>query len=170
MKKTAIVLENGFEQDIPKELIKCLERNGVEWAHYDTRFAFWPENREATFKFFSELPTNQTLACHHVFDGFQQLELFINLLHKLKDKCFTFQIMNASLCDNLLEFYEHHESSLTPEEFFDDDNLERVEKFKQEMNKKFIEVLSFHNLVWLREYNYSTDLKTLEDIKNNCWE
>ena len=79
----AIVLENGFVEDIPKSLIKLLERENVEWEWYDMRERFWPENKAETIAYFSSLPEGQVFYCHTVFDGYQQLELMILLLHTL---------------------------------------------------------------------------------------
>lgn len=167
MENKAIVLENGFERDIPDELIEYLDDEKIEWEHYDTRFSFWPENRVKTMEFFSALPEGQLLLCHTVFDGFKQLELFINLLHKLLDKKFKFKIMHGCLGDDLMEFYNNRESSIAPEEYDDDDNFERAEKFKKDMNKKFLEVLACHDITWLKVYGEDILFKTLDDIINS---
>ena len=34
------ILENGFEMDIPKQLIKFLKRRNVDWEWYDMREIF----------------------------------------------------------------------------------------------------------------------------------
>lgn len=36
----AIVLENGFQQDIPKDLIDYLNERNVEWEWFDMRERF----------------------------------------------------------------------------------------------------------------------------------
>mgnify|MGYP000848509924 CR=1 FL=1 len=171
----ALVLENGFEMDIPKELTDYLKDENIKWEWYDTRFSFWKENREATMKFFSELPVGKRIYCHTCFDGFMQLELFIELLFKFKDKKFTFKIMHGCLAEDLLEFYNKDESSIPPKEL--EDQLEKADtdekckavfkafkNFKQEMNKKFLEVLSCHDIYWV---NYHTEylFKNLQDIE-----
>ncbi len=165
-----IVLENGFVRDIPEDLIKYLEDNNISWVHYDTRFGFWPENRTNTIEYFKSLPKNQIFMCETVFDGFQQLELFIELLHSLKDKEFTLKIMNPSLCDNLIEFYNEYDSSISPKEL--DDFPKKRKEFKLEMNKKFLEVLQYHNIYWLYRFKKEDGilLKTLEEIDNLTWE
>ena len=89
----AIVLENGFIIDIPEELIRYLEKNKIQWDWYDMRGKFWPENQKATVGFFTDLPKGQLLICSTVFDGYQQLELMIQLLYKLREKSFIFQIV-----------------------------------------------------------------------------
>lgn len=168
MKEKAIVLENGFIIDIPNEMKEYLKTHKIEWEWYDTRFSFWKENREATVKYFSNLPKGQLLICSTVFDGFQQLELFINLLHKLKDKNFSFKIMHGCLCNDFIDFLDEYESSITPKEL--DDYPDKREDFKKEMNQKFFEVLQYHNIYWLDRF--SSDgivLKNLEDIKENCF-
>ena len=169
----AIVLENGFKIDIPEELIEYLKEEEVEWELYDTRFSFWKENREDTLKFFSQLPTGQTFYCHTVFDGFQQLELFIQLLYKLKEKNFTFKIMHGNLAEDLQEFLEERESSITPNELEAELNNatsdadfktvnEKIKAFKKQMNEMFLEVLSSHNIYWVSYKEYL--LKSLDDI------
>lgn len=176
MKKNnkALVLENGFVIDIPKELLEYLKEKEVEWEWYDTRFAFWKENREATLKFFSELPVGQVLYCHTVFENFQQLELFIQLFYKLREKHFTFKIMHGRLAEDFLDFYAERESSILPSEIekeIDDAKTDaefdlankKAKAFKEEMNKMFLEVLSSHNISWV---TYKEILfKTLDDVK-----
>jgi hypothetical protein len=171
----ALVLENGFVIDIPKELINYLKYENIEWDWYDTRFSFWKENRKATMKFFSELPIGKRIYCYTCFDGFQQLELFIQLLYKFKEKKFTFKIMHGCLAEDLLKFFDERESTITPDEIEKElDNAdtdaefkaanEKVKAFKKQMNEMFLEVLSFHNIYWINwhdEYLF----KTLEDLK-----
>jgi hypothetical protein len=165
----ALVLENGFEIDIPEELIEYLNENKIKWQWVDTRFLFWKENRVSTVKYFSELPDNQLLICSTVFDGYQQLELFIQLLFKLKDKNFTFKIMHSFLCDDLIKFYEHYESSITPYTKEYDDSPKKREEFKQQMNNKFLEVLKSHNIYWIERFGDEILLKNIEDVKSNCF-
>lgn len=171
----AIVLENGFERDIPKSLISYLENNKIEWKHYDMRQRFWKENKAKTVKFFSSLPEGQVLLCHTVFDGFEQLELMIELLYSLRHKKFTFKIMHGCLAQDLLEFYENETSSITPKEIDDEldkDDLsdaecdaiyEKTYAFKREMNEKFLEVLKCHDIYWIRWEEFL--FKNLDDIK-----
>ncbi len=174
-----LVLENGFEFDIPEELRSHLSHNNIEFDWYDTRCCFWKENRETTFEFFSNLPTGKQLYCHTTFDGFQQLELFIELLHKLKDKNFTLKIMHGSLADGFIVFYNERESSITPKELekeLDDTETHedlvnvrnKILDFKKEMNKKFLEVLEFHDIYWI-SWDKNVLFNNLDDIKNNCY-
>lgn len=176
--KKALVLENGFIIDIPEELTRYLERNKIDWEWYDMRRKFWPENREETFRFFAGLPEGQMLICHTVFDGYQQLELMIELLHKLKDKKFTFKIMQGCLCDNLLRFLAKEESSITPRELeskLEEDLSDKecravyqqIYDFKKDMNKKFEEVLAAHDIYWLNSFGGEIQLKSIEDINKN---
>lgn len=175
----ALVLENGLEIDIPKDLIKYLKKNKIEWKWFDMRERFWPENKAKTIKLFSELPKGQVLICDTVFDGYQQLELMIQLLHKLKDKEFIFKIIHPCLPNSLIKFYEEEESSITPKELTNklesDEDLtdkqldkiyEEIYSFKKEINHKFIEVLEYHNIIWLDE---EIELKSLDIIKENTF-
>jgi len=173
----AIILENGFERDIPEELIGYLDNRKISWQHYDMREKFWPTNRAETIDFFSSLPEGQLLVCHTVFEDFQQLELMIELLYKLKHKKFTLKIMHGCLAEDLLKFYEEKESSITPREL--EEELEgdlsdkqvnlayqKIYKFKKEINTKFLEVLSSHNIYWIKWKEIL--LKNLNDIKSAC--
>jgi hypothetical protein len=175
-----IVLENGFERDIPKELTRYLERNKIEWEWFDMRQRFWPENRKETMMHFSNLPVGQEFICNTVFDGFQQLELMIELLHKLRDKKFTLKIQHPCLPKNLLEFYEETESSITPdtlEKKVEDaasseetkEAYKKIKAYKESMNRKFREVLKYHNIYWIRVYGSKEGIRisTLKDIKDN---
>lgn len=179
----ALVLENGFVQDIPKQLIRYLDREKIEWEWYDMRTRFWPENREATFTFFSELPEGQELICNTTFDGYAQLELMIELLYKLRHKHFTFKIEHGCLCDGLLEFLNEKESSISPRELDKalegdltdeecDEVYEKLYQFKRDMNQKFFDVLQAHEVYWIsRRFDTGIGLlKTLEDIKENTYE
>lgn len=168
----AIVLENGFEIDIPKKLKSYLEDKGIGWEWKDSRFFFWKENRAATYEYFENLPDGQLLMCSTVFDGLQQLELFIQLFHSLKHKQFTFKIANSCLPNELLKFYEHYESSITPKEYDEDETPDRVNDFKKEINKKFLEVLKAHNIIWLTSlYSDGDEIKFsgIATIKKNCF-
>jgi hypothetical protein len=175
-----IVLENGFERDIPEELIRYLKSKKIEWEWFDMRQRFWPENRVETMKIFSEYPEGQEFICNTVFDGFQQLELMIELLYKLKSKKFTITIQHPCLPSNLLEYYEEKESGITPKELEDkldaanshEESKEahnKIKAFKRSMNRKLREVLKFHNVYWLRVYESreAVRLSKLKDIKDN---
>jgi len=176
MNSKAIVLENGFEIDIPEELIDYMNYQKIEYQCYDMRERFWKENRESTFKFFSELPEGQLLMCHTTFEDFQQLELIIQLLHKLKHKHFKFMIMHGCLAEDLLKFYEETESSITPSEFekqlegeLTDEEVyaiyDNIHAFKTQMNEKFLEVLEVHEVYWIGGFKDYL-LNNMEDIKN----
>jgi hypothetical protein len=39
----ALILENGLKSDVPEELIKHIERSGLEWNVFDMSERFWPE-------------------------------------------------------------------------------------------------------------------------------
>src|ERR1035438_4779803 len=157
----AIVLENGFERDVPEQLMEHLKENKISWELFDMREKFWPKNRKATFEFFSNLPKGQLIFCQTVFVEFQQLELMIELLHKLKDKNFTIKMVHGCLAESLLRFYDQTESSITPSEL--NKELEKdltnkqakvifkkIDDFKKEINKKFLEVSDSHNIYWIR--------------------
>jgi hypothetical protein len=163
--KKAIVLENGFKQDIPGELIDYLKEEGIKWKWYDTRFSFWKENREKTMAFFASLPIGQVLVCHTVFDGYQQLELFINLLHHLKESQFTFKIMHGCLAEDLYKWYDKYESSIVPTTAEYNDDPEKRAIFKREMNKRFREVLAAHKIIWIRRHGMEEHLTDLGTIK-----
>jgi len=171
----ALVLENGYVIDIPDTLVRYLSLKKIKWKWYDMRQKFWPENKEKTLRFFENLPDGQMIFCHTVFEDFQQLELMIELLHKLRHKNFTFKIMHGCLCDDLIKFLNETESSITPkelesklEETLTDEECDvifkQIESFKTEMNKKFEEVLSHHNISWLKNHGEEILLKTIEDI------
>lgn len=175
-----IVLENGFEQDIPEELIRYLDRNKIEWEWLDMRFRFWPENRVETMKMFTDYPKGQEFICNTVFDGFQQLELMVEMLHKLRDKNFTIKIQHPCLPKNLLEFLDERESSITPdilEKKLNDatsqqeskDAHNKIKAFKESMNRKFKDVLKYHNIYWINVYGTAEGIriKSLKDIKDN---
>lgn len=177
----ALVLENGFIIDIPEELIRYLKRNQINWEWYDMRQKFWPENRKTTFEFFANLPTGQLLICNTVFDGYQQLELMIQLLHKFKSKNFTFKIMQGCLCNNLLDFLAEDESSITPKELEKelekdltdkecDAIYEKIYEFKRNINKQFEEVLQAHNIYWIKPHGEDILLKTIDDINKNKYD
>lgn len=178
----ALVLENGMIIDIPEELIKFLDRNKIEWEWFDMRRRFFPENRKKTLEFFSNLPEGQVLICSTVFDGYQQLELMIQLLHKLKKKKFVFKIMQGCLCDNLLKFLAEEESSITPKEFnreLEQENLteaecdaiyEKIYSFKKEINKQFEEILSSHEVYWIESHGEEVRLNSIEDIEKNKYD
>jgi len=158
----AIVLENGFERDIPKRLLKYMKRNDIEFTHYDMRERFWPDNRDETLKFFNELPEGQLFCLSTVFDGFMQLELMINLLTKLKDKNFEIRMSVYSLPNSFIEYIDEWRSEIA------DDNLsyEEEKKFKLAMNKKFEEVLVNHKIVWIHPHDGDIHLESLEQIKS----
>lgn len=181
MENKTLVLENGFVIDIPEQLTRYLERNKINWEWYDMRQKFWLENREETFKFFAGLPKGQTLICHTTFDGYQQLELMIQLLHKLKDNNFTFKIMHGCLCNDILKFLSEEESSITPkelekklEEDLTDEEChaiyEKIYNFKKEMNKKFEEVLVAHEIYWIKTHGEEIRLSSIQDIEDNKYD
>ena len=165
-----IILENGFECDIPEELMHIIDRAGWEWEWYDMRERFWPENQKATIQFFQDLPVGQCLTCSTVFNGFQQLELMIELLYHLKDKHFEFRIMHGCLADDLAEWYDYYESSICPntEEYNNDPDLRK--KFKQNMNTKFLTVLENHKIIWLRCYGKEIPLETIQIVRDNVYD
>lgn len=168
-KQKAIVLENGFKMDIPEGLTSYLHEEGIEWKWYDMRERFWPENREETIKYFSSLPIGQKLYCHTTFDGWQQLELMIQLLYKLKEKKFELHIMNPSLCNNLRKFLEESESSICPNTKEYNDSPKKREKLKNEVVLQFYTVMNTHKIFWLN-YHRDIQLRTMEDIISNCYE
>lgn len=170
----AILLENGFDIDVPKELKDYLIDEGTSWDHYDTRFSFWKENRAKTFDFFNNLPESQYLICSTCFDGYQQLELFVELFHKLKHKKFKFKIMHPSLCNDFIDFLAERESSITPDELekkLEEDLstveitkvLNKIKDFKLQMNQKFFEVLEHHDIYQL-SWGEELLLKNKEDL------
>lgn len=170
----AIVLENGFQQDIPKDLTNYLKSRNIEWEWFDMRFCFEPDNRVNTVKAFSEFPVGQHFYIHTTFQDYIQLEYMILLLDKLKDKNFSLYIDHGCLANDFLDFYEEEESSITPNELTgrleddltdaeSDEVYEKIYAFKQVMNEKFLEVLKAHNIYWI---TYDDVLfKSLDDIK-----
>lgn len=160
----AIVLENGFERDIPKSLLKYMKRGDIEFTHYDMRKRFWPENREETLKFFSNLPEGQLFCLSTVFDGFMQLELMIQLLTKLKDKKFEIRMSTYSLPHAFVEYLDEPRSELVDE----DDELSYQEEldFKLAMNKDFENILVNHKIVWIHPHDEDIHLESVEQIKN----
>ena len=165
MSMKAYVLENGFEQDIPSSLIKYLVRHEIDCEWYDMRQRFWPEKTKATFKFFSGLPTGTEFYIHTVFDGFAQLDLMVELLHKLQNKRFSIHIMNPSLCENFVDFYEQYNSEITPDTDEYNDSADLREQFKADINTKFEQVLTYHKLIQL-SWAGNTQFKTYKQIKD----
>jgi|ERR1044072_2986649 hypothetical protein len=170
----AIVLENGFKQDVPEELTDYLKERNIEWEWFDMRFSFYPENRVETMKVFSEFPVGQTFYVHTTFEDYVQLEYMILLLDKLKHKNFSLYIDHGCLAKDFLDFYNEEESSITPDELtaqleddLTDEESEKVYEliyaFKKGINEKFLEVLKAHNIYWI---TYDDVLfKSLDDIK-----
>lgn len=157
------VLENGDLREVPDELIRYLDAITLyKWKLFDMRQRFWPENKEETIKIFASAPVGHIFYSATSFDGWQQFEMMIKLLHKLKDKKFKLYLYNRSLCDNLFEFYECKESSLATGGKYDDD-VKLREQMKTEMNKLFLEVLTFHEIYWLVSGD-GIPLKTIDDI------
>lgn len=116
-----------------------------------------------------------------MFDGYQQLELMIQLLYKLREKSFTFKIMQGCLCNNLLDFLAEEESSITPKELeaeFEknltdeecDAIYEKIYDFKKEINRQFVEVLQSHNVYWIKSHGEDVLLKTVDDIEKNKYD
>lgn len=177
MENKAIVIENGFEMDIPEELISYMKDRNISYTWIDARELFFPENRENTKKYFSELPEGQTFYISTVFEDFQQLELFIVLLYKLRHKKFCFKIMNWSLGEEFLNFYEKRESSITPNELekeFEKDLSEeesknlmaKIYRFKDDMNGMFLEILKAHDIYKITNIRRDeTIFKNILDIK-----
>lgn len=161
----AIVLEHGFEQDIPDDLIEYLDEHKIDWQWFDMRERFWPKNRQSTFSFFAALPEGTEIYTHHVFVDYIYLEMMINFLHVLKDKKFKVHIMNYSLCENLVKYYEAYESDITPNTDEYNDSPKLRTEFKLEMNKKFIDVLQWHQLYHLTGYGKPVHLKSYDFIK-----
>jgi len=175
-----LILEHGGSYELEEESIKYVEKRlNKSWEYFDLRERFWPKNRKSTFDFFASLKENQIIAAKTVFADFIQLEMFIEMLHKLKDKHFTVYLFNPILPDKLLIFLKEKESSITPpelekqleeEEITDEEGDEVYKKiyaFKKEMNKKFFEVLTYHTIIWVRCYGLSTQITNLKDLESN---
>ena len=176
-----IILENGNEFDMPSKLKRYLDSNKIEWELYDMRQRFWPENEKETIKFFSELPKNQEFILETVFNGFQQLELMIELLYKLRNKEFTIKILHPCLFENLVTWLKTKESEITPKELekplYDmsreysdeelDETYEKIYAFKSELIQKFSWVLSSHNISWVGRFDGDILIKDIQYIKNN---
>jgi len=174
-----VILENGFLRDVPKELLKWLERNNVlEYELVDTRQMFWQENVENTFKKFMSYENGTNFYTHHVFEDFQLLELFTELFYEIDDRTFNFHIMNYSMVEYLTDFLKQDRADITPRELqkaFDKaKNNEESNKawneileFKKEIVRKFENVLQKHNLIWIRPFGYENiTFKRLDDIIN----
>ena len=179
--KQALVIENGEKRDIPKSLISYLDKNDYEWTHLNVQESFWPKNRISTLQFFSNLPNNHTIICDTVFDGFLQLELFIQLFDSLKDKHFNIRIRHGCLCDDIIKYYDGRTSELTPDEIEDAlDNAsdeetyeaakEKLIQFKQSMNNKLESILQSHDVYWIPHYDEDVKLDSIETIRKNCIE
>lgn len=174
-----VILENGFLRDVPKELLRWLERNNIlEYELVDTRQIFWKENVKNTFKKFMSYEDGTNFYTHHVFEDFQLLELFTELFYEINDKTFNFHIMNNSMVEYLQDFLKQDRADITPNElqrFFDisptleDSNIiwNQILEFKKEIVRKFENVLQKHNFIWILPYgNKSVIFKSLEEIKN----
>ena len=122
----------------------------------------------ATFDFFAALPDNQPILAATVFEDYIQLESFIVFFEHLRDKHFIIKLMNNSLCDNLLEFYNKLKSDITPKEIEDD--WEETKAFKIEMNERFLRVLGYHDVYALDSWGHEILIKTLDDLHINSWE
>jgi len=172
-----LVLENGFKSEIEDKVLRYLDSKELEWEHYDSRFSFWKENKVATYEFFANLADEKEMICATVFDGFQQLELFIELFYALKHKNFTFKIIFWGLEEELLDWYNSRESTITPKELDDrlcEDDLtidetkltyDKIYAFKAEMNEKLLEVLKAHTIISL-EGRKECVLRTMDDIQH----
>lgn len=162
----AYVLEDGFERDIPKELINYLSKNNIVWEWYDVRERFWPKNREETFNFFSNLPNGIELYTHHVFTDYQIFELMVELLYKITDRSFKVHIMNSSLCEYLVKYYDAYESDITPNNDLFNYNYKLRLSFKTDMNTKFEQVMRQHELYHISSYgNKKTHLYSIDQIR-----
>jgi hypothetical protein len=150
--------------DIPEELLSYLKERNVEWEWFDMRERFWPENRKETFKIFSDFPVGQVFYCNTTFDGFQQLELMIELFYKLIDKKFTLKIDHGCLDKDLLEFYSEKRSTLVPS----DASAKENSGYKKIMNRKFLDVLKAHDIWWIPSCGDEVLFKTLSDIKKSA--
>jgi hypothetical protein len=155
--------------DIPEELIRWLDRNGVEnrelWTHF--KQSFWPENRKATLERFAAITPEDNVYCATVFDGWMQLELMIEMLHGFiaKGKKINFHVMVApDLHHHIKEYLEEYESELTPDTDEYDNDYKLRREFKNEMNKKLFEVIKFHNICDLERYG---EKKTIRVTKTS---
>lgn len=151
-----LVLNNYHLMDMEKEFKDFLKKNFTEnqeiWAHFQE--AFWPENRKETINKFLSLKTDDNVLCRTVFDGYQQLELMVNLLSELKKQKIKLNvyISNPCLVKNFKDYLDKYESDITPNTQEYDDDPDLREKFKLDMNKKFLDVLSYHKIYELREF------------------
>lgn len=143
-----LIIENSGPQDFPEELTTLLENNFKEnreiWYFFGE--AFWPKNRKETHQRFMALPEGSNIICDHTFDGYQQVELMIDLLSEFKriGKKVNVYIYNPCLDVNFKEFIEGRFSSIEPEEIENDYELRK--EFKRDMNKKFFDILEYHEV------------------------
>lgn len=170
----ALILENEGLDGIPKNLINYCDRNNIEWEFYDMRERFWPENRQTTVNYFKYLPDGQKLLCHTVFDGYDQLELMIQLLYSIKDRKFEIGIMNNYLTQEISDWFDRNTADSTPGELQkhfnihgDDESWELIVNYKKDLNEKFKQVLAHHKIMWIHLHEKDIHLKDLETIKTS---
>lgn len=169
-----LIIENQHEIDIPEELQRLMGvafKEGRElWCHFHE--AFWPENRKETLGRLMQLKTNDVIVCQHVFDGYQQLELMSEVLNKLTElgEKIDVYIVHPTLDEELNDFLDKYESSITPdtEEYDDDPDLRQA--FKKSQNDKVISAVKNHRIFgvcrgWVFKISYSKSKKKFSKRK-----
>lgn len=122
-----------------------------EWLKF--RFAFWPEERANTIKKFLSLENGDNIICQTVFDGMDQAELMINVLHKLMNN--DIKINFYIICNCMIEDFKKYVNSYP---YVD----EKEEEERQRILKEMKNVILYHNI-----YNLKGSL--FHDLNNrNC--
>jgi len=172
-----IILENGFEVDIPERLQRYLKSFNIDYTLLNTSELFYPENLTSTLQKFNQFPDGQEFLCDTCFYYSYQLERGIQLLHSLKDKNFKIQFISYSIPSIFLKYLKEQESGITPKELFYlldsssskeeyEEKYSKIEDFKREMNKKFFEVLQYHRIyLWLPFLPEPKRLQSIQDLE-----
>ncbi len=162
MKNLVLNNYNQFDQD--ERFAKFLEthftENQEKWNHFQE--AFWKENKEKTLERFSSLESGDNILCHTVFDGWQQLELMLFLLHGYisKNIKLNIYISHRELIQTFNDFFNEYESSICPDTKEYDESPALRKKFKKDVNAKMLEVLEYHNVHELHERYFDREPPT----------
>lgn len=133
------------EDDFKKYVFDRFGSEKEIWEHFQN--SYWPQNREETLNRFFSLKSGDNIITAHTFVDFQQLEIMVEILtDKRMSKGLNIHIWNPSLEENIQEFFDKHESSITPNTQEYNDSCQLREEFKQQMNEKVKQCFEIHNV------------------------
>jgi hypothetical protein len=129
-----ILIENGFEQDIPSELLSFAKTKFPEYIIWENfNIAFFEENKDNTLKKFEALKTGDNILFQTYLTQFYQLELLT---------CLLWQFIELNKKLNIYIVY--------PDVI--------GEEFKQKQNMKFIQTVNFHNVYQVLSHHLTPEL------------